>query len=219
MKIPSTRRHAPKLFAALAIATGVIFVIDGAGAAAPSAPATQPATTGNLLPPLVTAPAPSRKANVVAVPYRPVLPQAVVSHDPRLMPADASHPLHARPAVDLPPLASSSAPLPAEPQLPVGPPPRIPEADTSAIPVATIAAKPDLGRATLRSDPTSALAPSGALLLTAPPRTISPPAQLLIIPDPAHQPGHIPTPKPAEEDPPAPSLDRPGPTTLPVTGK
>ena len=181
-------------------------------------PATQPATA-DLLPPLATSPLPSAKATVVPVPYRPIMPPAMVSHAPRLLALDAPHPLRATPAIDVPPLAASTSALPAAAKLPAGPPIRSSSADVSAVPVGTIAEKPDTGRSTLRTDPSAGMVQSGALIVSPPSRTTSAAAQLLAIPDPSHQPGFIPTPAPASEDPPAASIDRPGPTTLLVTGK
>ncbi|HET6246347.1 MAG TPA: hypothetical protein VFE47_01515 [Tepidisphaeraceae bacterium] len=183
-----------------------------------AAPATQPAGP-DPLPPQTTAPARSPKANLVPVPYRPVLPPAVVSRDPRMVPADRSHRLHAEAAIDLPPLADSSSPLPGEPALPAGPAIRITSDDPAALPVDTIAALPDTGRPSLQTDPTTGLTESGALMVKPPPRKTPPPAQWLSIPDPAHQVGYVPTPVAAAEDAPVMTLDRPGPTTLPVSGK
>jgi hypothetical protein len=191
---------------------GTILLTGGIAMAA--APATQPAN----LPPSVTSPIPAAKSTLVPAPYRPWLPPARLSREPRIAPSDRQHALHPRRALDLPPLAESPAALPAAPQLEVGPPIHIVSVDPSALPVATIAAKADAGTPVLATDPTLDLAPSGALTVSPPPRQLSPAALVLPIPDPAHQAGAIPLAPPEQEAAPVTTLDRPGPTTLP-TGK
>jgi hypothetical protein len=176
-------------------------------------PATQPAN----LPPTVTAPLVLPKSTVAPVPYRPVLPPARAPHEPRVARSDGQHALRSRPAVDVPPLADSSTDLPAAPTLDAGPPVRVIASDPSALPVATIAARPDNGSATFATDLTLELATPGALVFFAPPRIIPPPPLLLPIPDPSHQAGAIATAPQADDGAPASNLERPAPTTLPVT--
>ena len=206
-----------RLFAVAISATAAAIVAHGLTAAgAPSAaPTTRPVLV-NLLPPMVISPRPSPKATVAPVPYRSYMPPATVAHDPRILPADGLRPVHAQPALDVPPLAQGGLMLPAEAELPVGPPVRLAVVDSASMPVATIAAKPDLGTAKLTTDPTEGRAPAGALSHTPPPRTNVPPALLLPIPDPSHQAGFIAPNRPATEGAPAADIDRPGPTTLPV---
>ncbi len=187
-------------------------VVAGALVAAPT---TQPHDSANL-PPTVTSPEPSAKPTIVAVPYRPYMPPARVTKEPRMLAADGQHSLKARRALDLPPVAQYAVDVPAEPQLAAGPAIQIVIPTSATIPVATLAASADTGRATLATDPTGTMAPASALAFTAPPRATSPAPLLVSIPDPTRQPGALPAPAPTAEDSPVRSLDRPPVPSLPV---
>ncbi|HWE95356.1 MAG TPA: hypothetical protein VG269_15420 [Tepidisphaeraceae bacterium] len=182
-----------------------------APAAATAAP---PAAPDPVLPPLATAPQPSR-ASAVPVPYRPWLDPARSNGEPRVLPMDGVHPLRPRPALDVPPVAPSSAGLPASVLLPAAPPVRIATPSSGDAPVGVVA-KPDTGRPTLVTDDTLDLAPPGALELTPPPRSVSAPFLLLAIPDPTRQAGAVPAPRTTKEDAPVPSFDRPTKPGLPA---
>jgi hypothetical protein len=190
----------------LAAAFGAIFLVaDAICADPPAAPISPPA----ILPPLTTAPLPTTRPTIVAVPYRPWLPPAHSEREPRMLPGDKLHALHARPAIDLPPVAEASADLPAETKIAVEPAIRLVSPDPAAPPVATIAAHEDSGKPTVETDPTVNLSPPGALTATPPPRRASAPLLLLAIPDPSKLPGEIATPAPQREDAPASSFDVP----------
>ncbi|HWE04606.1 MAG TPA: hypothetical protein VG326_19530 [Tepidisphaeraceae bacterium] len=167
-----------------------------------------------ILPPLATAPLPSTRPTVVAVPFRPWMAPARSDREPRMLPGDKRHALHIRPAVDLPPVAEASGELPAEVTMAVEPAIRFISPDPASPPVASIAAHEDSGKPTAQTDPTLNLAPPGALMMTPPPRTASAPLLLLAIPDPSKAPGEIKTPPPQQEDAPASSFDPPAAPTL-----
>ncbi|MDB5334332.1 MAG: hypothetical protein JWP03_5483 [Phycisphaerales bacterium] len=180
-----------------------------------AAPPSAQAAPDTVLPPMATAPQPSPRASAVPVPYRPWLDPARSNAEPRMLPKDGLHPLRARAALDVPPVAQSSAGLPASVLLPAAPPVRIATPSSGDAPVSVVA-KPDTGRPTLVTDDTLDLAPPGALELTPPPRSASAPFLLLAIPDPTRQAGAVPAPRTTKEDAPVPSFDRPTRPTLPA---
>src|SRR5947208_718539 len=85
-----------------------------------AAPATQP-TSVKTLPPMATAPESSSSATIAPMTYRPVLPPARASREPRMLLKDVQHPLRNRPAVDVPFAMQASAELPSVTLLQVGP--------------------------------------------------------------------------------------------------
>jgi len=196
---------------ALTIAGGLLL-----GSAIAAGPTTQPLES-RVLPPLATLPEVSPSSNVVAVPYRPYLDRVRTAREPLMLKSDGQHPIHARPAVDVPPLAQGGEALPASPTLAAGPGMQITIATSATIPVATLASANDAGRPTLATDPTLDLAPATALEASPPPRSAPPPPLPLTIPDPSRQPGAIPVPQAASEDPPVMNLDRPSAPVLTIS--
>ena len=117
-------------------------------------PASQP--SADPLPALATSPERGTSSTAVPIPYRPYMPPAIASHDPRTLPhRDGQHPLKPGRSIDFPSLPQTSLEnLPASAHLAVGPAVHLASVSSADIPVDSIAAHPDTARTTLQTDPT-----------------------------------------------------------------
>ncbi len=198
----------------------------GAPASAPDAPAVtiDPVTPLLPLPPLVGGPLPWPSDRLIPAPVPPpvagargIPPSQATAGEipggaaaPRPLPADAPYPLHGRPALDVPPIASVWD-LPPPRALPALPLARADAPDPSR-PMPLPA-----GRPALADDPAAALAAELILSVAAPLRSAAAPFLRLAIPDPfeAITAVHLAQPPPDTAPPIAP-FDTPPRPTLPT---